>query len=120
MKNDLIKITSPIIDQDSSIIKSNLDINIKHFLEGTVIRYTTDGSDPDSLSSPEFKQTLRITDHTILKTKAFKSSWISSDVVQKTFYRSEIHPDTIYFITEPDRQYPGNGTQTLIDYQLGD
>jgi hypothetical protein len=120
LKNYLIKITSPIIDQDSSIIKSHLDINIKHFLEGTVIRYTTDGTDPDSLSSPEFKQTLRITDHTTLKTKAFKSGWISSDVVQKTFYRSEIHPDTIYFITQPDRQYPGNGTQTLIDYQLGD
>ena len=59
LKNDLIKITSPIIDQDSSIIASHLDINIKHFLEGTVIRYTTDGTDPDSLSSPEFKQTLR-------------------------------------------------------------
>ena len=120
LKNDLIKITSPIIDQDSSIIASHLDINIKHFLDGTDIRYTTDGTDPDSLSSPEFKQTLRITDHTTLKTKAFKSGWISSDVAQKTFYRSEIHPDTIYFITQPDKQYPGRGTQTLIDYQLGD
>ena len=120
LKNNLIKITSPIIDQDSSIITDYLDINITHFLEGTEIRYTTNGTDPDSLSSSEFKNPFRITDHTTIKAKAFKSGWISSDVIQKTFYRSEISPDTIFLITQPHRQYPGNGIQTLVDYQLGD
>tara|TARA_A100001015_G_C14992972_1_gene714865 strand:- start:692 stop:2074 length:1383 start_codon:yes stop_codon:yes gene_type:complete len=119
LKNNLIKITSPIIDQASSIITNHLDINIKHSLEDTDIRYTTDGTDPDSLSSPKFKTTLRITDQTILKAKAFKPGWISSDIVQKTFYRSEISPDTIFLITQPHRQYSGNGIQTLIDYELG-
>ena len=84
----MIKLTNPIIEQDSSIIANHLDVNLKHFLQGTLIRYTTDGTNPDSLSSPEFKQPLRITENTTLKAKAFKSGWISSDVVQKTFYRS--------------------------------
>ena len=60
------------------------------------------------------------TKNTILKTKAFKPGWFSSDMVQKTFYKSEIHPDTIYFVTNPDKKYPGTGAKTLIDYELGE
>ena len=117
---EIIKLTSPIIDQDSSIIVTSLDVVVKHFLKGTVVRYTTDGTDPDSLSSPIYTKKLRFTKNTILKTKAFKPGWFSSDMVQKTFYKSEIHPDTIYFVTNPDKKYPGTGARTLIDYELGE
>ncbi len=117
---EIIKLTSPIIDQDSSIIVTSLDVVVKHFLKGTVVRYTTDGSDPDSLSSPVYSKKLRFTKNTILKTKAFKPGWISSDMVQKTFYKSDIHPDTIYFVTNPDKKYPGTGAKTLTDYELGE
>lgn len=117
---EIIKLTSPIIEQDSSIIVSSLDVVIKHFLKGTVVRYTTDGTDPDSLSSPIYSKKLRFTKNTILKTKAFKPGWISSDMAQKTFYKSDIHPDTIYFVTNPDKKYPGTGAKTLTDYELGE
>jgi mono/diheme cytochrome c family protein len=120
LDTEIIKLTSPIIDQDSSIIANSLDVVVKHFLKGTVVRYTTDGTDPDSLSSPIYTKKLRFTKNTILKTKAFKPGWISSDMVQKTFYKSDIHPDTIYFVTNPDKKYPGSGAKTLIDYELGE
>ena len=117
---EIIKLTSPIIDQDSSIIAGSLDVVIKHFLKGTVVRYTTDGTDPDSLSSPIYTKKLRFTKNTIVKTQAFTPGWISSDMVQKTFYKSAIHPDTIYFVTNPDKKYAGIGAKTLIDYELGE
>ena len=117
---EIIKLTSPIIDQDSSIIVNSLDVLVKHFLKGTVVRYTTDGTEPDSLSSPIYTKKLHFTKNTILKTKAFKPGWLSSDMVQKTFYKSEIHPDTIYFVTNPHKKYPGIGAKTLIDYELGE
>jgi mono/diheme cytochrome c family protein/uncharacterized membrane protein len=85
---EIIKLTSPIIDQDSSIIVTSLDVVVKHFLKGTVVRYTTDGKDPDSLSSPIYTKKLRFTKNTILKTKAFKPGWFSSDMFKKTFYKS--------------------------------
>jgi mono/diheme cytochrome c family protein len=120
LDTEIIKLTSPIIEQDSSIIVTSLDVVVKHFLKGTVVRYTTDGTEPDSLSSPIYTKKLRFTKNTILKTKAFKPGWFSSDMVQKTFYKSEIHPDTIYFVTNPDKKYPGTGAKTLIDYELGE
>lgn len=120
LEDELVKISTPIIEQDSSIISNHLDVNLKHLLKGTVIRYTTDGTDPDSLKSMEYTNALRLTKNTILKVKAFRPGWISSDIVQRTFYKSEIHPDTIFFIKNPDPKYLGIGAKTLIDYELGE
>ncbi len=120
LDTEIIKLTSPIIEQDSSIIVTSLDVGVKHFLKGTVVRYTIDGTEPDSLSSPIYSKKLHFTKNTVLKTKAFKPGWLSSDIVQKTFYKSEIHPDTIYFVTNPDKKYPGSGAKTLTDYELGE
>lgn len=120
LATEIIKLTSPVIEQDSPIIVTSLDVGVKHFLKGTVVRYTIDGTDPDSLKSPIYTQKLHFTKNTVLKTKAFKPGWLSSDIVQKTFYKSEIHPDTIFFITHPDKKYPGSGAKTLIDYELGE
>lgn len=119
LENEFVKLSSPVIDQDSSIIPKHLDIKLKHLLPGIVIRYTTDGTDPDSLKSPEYKNALRISSNTTLKTKAFKKGWISSDIVQRTFYKSEIKPDTVYLITKPDPKYQANGAKTIVDYELG-
>ena len=88
LDTEIIKLTSPIIEQDSLIIVSYLDVPIKHFLKGTIVRYTTDGKDPDSITSPIYAKKLHFTKNTMLKAKAFKPGWLSSDVVQKTFYKS--------------------------------
>jgi mono/diheme cytochrome c family protein len=119
LENEYVKLSSPNIDQDSSIIPKHLDIKIKHLLPGIVIRYTTDGSEPDSLTSPQYKNAFRIASNTTIKTKAFKKGWISSDMVQRTFYKSEIKPDTIYLISKPDPKYQASGANTLADYELG-
>jgi len=120
MDDVLIKISSPIVEQDSSIISNHLDIKLKHVLKGTVLRYTTDGTDPDSLKSSEYTGMLRFSQNTTLKVKAFRPGWISSDIVQRTYYKSEIHPDTIFFVKNPDPKYAAHGAITLIDYELGD
>jgi hypothetical protein len=68
----------------------------------------------------EYKKPFRLSGNTVLKVKAFRPGWISSDVVQRTFYKSEIHPDTIFFVKNPDPKYSGHGAKTLIDYELGE
>jgi len=119
LENELFKINVPTIDQDSSIITRFLDVKIKHLLNGVTIRYTTDGADPDSATSPVYKNTLRLTRNTNLKVKVFKPGWLSSDIVQRNFYKSEIHPDSIYLVSSPDKKYLGDGAKTLVDLELG-
>ena len=88
-------------------------------LNGITIRYTTNGIDPDSITSPIYKNTLRLNRNTNLKIKVFKPGWISSDIVQRNFYKSEIRPDSIYLISSPDQKYLGDGAKTLVDLELG-
>jgi hypothetical protein len=120
LDNEILKITNPVIEQDSSIIVNHLDVTLKHFMKGAIIRYTIDGSIPDSINSPIYNKKFQLTKSGTLKTKAFKPGWLSSDVIEKTFYKSEIHPDSIYFVTQPDKKYAGKGAKTLVDYELGE
>ncbi|MEI6679871.1 MAG: FN3 associated domain-containing protein [Mariniphaga sp.] len=120
LEDELMKISNPTIEQDSSVLLNHIDIKLKHLLKGTVIRYTSDGTDPDSVNSPVYSNPIRLTNNTLLKVKAYRPGWKSSDIVQRTFYKSEIHPDTIYFVKNPDPKYKGHGAKTLIDYELGE
>lgn len=120
LEKEIIKIINPSIEQDSSIIPAHLDIPIKHVVKGTIVRYTLDGTDPDSLNSPIYKKPIRLYNNTVVKTKAFKPGWISSDIVQRNFYKSTIHPDSVLLLKMPDAKYTASGAKTLFDYELGD
>jgi hypothetical protein len=119
LESQVLQINPPTIDQDSSIITKFLDVKMKHPLNGVTIRYTLNGVDPDSLTSPIYKNTLRLTRNANLKIKVFKPGWIGSDIIQRNFYKSEIRPDSIYLISSPDQKYLGNGAKTLVDLELG-
>ena len=120
LEDQVMKISNPTIEQDSLIIPNHVDVKLKHLLKGVSIRYTTDGSDPDSVKSTEFKESFRLSQNTVLKIKAFRAGWKGSDIVQRTYYKSEIHPDSISLLTQPDPKHRGNGARTLIDFDLGE
>jgi hypothetical protein len=119
LEDEVMKISNPTIAQDSTVFPDRLIVKLKHMLKGTVIKYTTDGSEPDSLKSSEYTNPIILTENTVLKIRAFKPGWISSDVVQRTFYKSGIQPDTIYLVTDPHPKYQNDGAKTLVNFQLG-
>jgi len=119
LEDEVMKISNPTIAQDSTVFPDRLIVKLKHLLKGTVIKYTTDGSEPDSLKSSEYTNPIILTENTVLKIKAFKPGWIGSDVVQRTFYKSGIQPDTIYLVTDPHPKYQNDGAKTLVNFQLG-
>jgi hypothetical protein len=120
LEDEIMKISNPSIVQDSSIFANRLTVKLKHLLKGVAIKYTTDGSEPDSLKSSEYSTPIVLSENTVLKIKAFKPGWISSDVVQRTFYKSGIQPDTIFLVTDPHPKYKNDGAKTLINFQLGE
>lgn len=120
LEDKIMKISNPTIMQDSSVFFNHLNVKLKHLLKGVEIKYTTDGSNPDSLKSSDYTNPIILTENTVLKIKAFKPGWIGSDVVQRTFYKSGIQPDTIYLVTNPHPKYRNDGAKTLINFQLGE
>jgi len=115
-----MKLNAPIIENEAQIITEPIELKLKHFLPGVTIRYTMDGSEPDSLHAAIYKPGIVMNEQAMMKAKAFKAGWISSDVSQLYFFKNKFAADSAKAILPPDNSYKGNGASTLIDHIKGD
>jgi hypothetical protein len=113
----MLKLSPPVLLNEESFITAAVPLKLKHYIQGTSIRYTTDGSDPDSIHSPVFKGNETINSNTQIKAKAFKPGWISSDLVEASFYKSSYIPDTVIYLAKPNEKYKDETGKLLIDRQ---
>jgi len=120
-KNDgkPIKLNNPQVKNTSFVFTRPLPLELSHPIKGVDIRYTTDGTDPDSVRSMLYKPGVMISQNTGIKAKAYKPGWLGSDIVQFNFFKSTYTPDSVSFIAGPDSKYSGDGAKTLIDKDLG-
>jgi uncharacterized membrane protein len=116
----LIQLSKPTLKNSSRVFTSGANVEIIHPIKDVFIRYTLDGTDPDSLTSPIFKKHIPISKNSIIKTKAYKSGWKSSEISTFTFSKSTFKPNNITLLSIADISYKGHGTKTLIDGQLAD
>jgi hypothetical protein len=116
----LLKLNSPILQNDSSIIFSPTPLRLKHYVPGVTIRYTLDGSDPDSGKAIVYDNHAMLTGKSILRARAFKKGWLPSDDVHNNFYSERYRPDSIRMLQPIDSNYMKYGPRTLIDLVKGD
>ena len=116
----VLKLTPPILENDERIITSDLSLHLKHYIKGVQIRYTTDGSDPDSVKSPIYTNNTLLNKYTKLKARAFKKGWLKSDSIVAIFYRNTFKADSIQSLLPLDSIYKGSGVKTLINGELGE
>lgn len=116
-----IKLNLPLIENEEQIVIDPIALKIKHPVNGVSIRYTTDGTEPDSLKSPEFKNNVQIDKSITIKARAFKPGWISSDVAEKIFLKAGYKADSIWFVKAPtDEPYKSFSSKVMTDQQKGD
>jgi uncharacterized membrane protein len=116
----ILKLTKPILVNEEQIITSPLAIRLKHYIKGVAIRYTLDGTEPDSIQSLVYNNDLVLAKNVMLKAKAFKQGWISSAVLENYFFSSTWQPDSSIDLLPPDEQYKGTGAKTLTDLVKGE
>jgi len=114
-----IKLNPPQIKNKSSVFADSIQLELFHPVKGIEIRFTTDGSEPDSLNATVFKEKVLLTKTTSIKARAYKAGWISSEPATLYVYQSSIKPDSIYLLTRLSRVHPANGASTFFDHQLG-
>jgi hypothetical protein len=118
-EEEILKLNPPLLKNKSQILNPGEKVVLKHNLPGTMLRYTTDGTEPDSLNSPVFKEGLAVENYATIKTKAFKQGWLSSDVAEFFFFRKGLQPDSAVLQLPADERFPGEGTVTLLDGKQG-
>jgi hypothetical protein len=116
----IVKLNAPILQNDSSIVFSPTPLRLKHYVPGAIIRYTLDGSDPDSGNAIVYDKHAMLTGRSILRARAFKKGWLPSDDTRNNFYSEKFKPDSIRMLQPIDSNYMKFGAKTLIDLVKGD
>lgn len=111
----VLKLNPPQVVTKDQILTSDAVIQLKHQIAGTVIRYTLDDTEPDSVNSPIYKNGVKIKDNARLQARAFKPGWYGSAVVKRYFYRNTFRPDSVLLLTKPAPQYNGANGKVLAD-----
>jgi uncharacterized membrane protein len=114
------KLSAPILVEDEiKVFQNDTKIHLKHYVKGAIIRYTLDGTNPDSLKSPIYEDGILIDKTTVLKAKAYLPNWISSDTLTQQLYKVGFAADSIRLVQAPNPQYSGS-SKLLFDNKLGE
>ncbi len=114
-----IKLNPPQLKNSSNIFRNSLPLQLGHPINGVKIRYTTDGTEPDSINSPIFKDKTLLKKYTIVKAKAYKEGWLGSDVGVFNLYKSTYQPDSVILLSPFNSKHLANGNKTFFDGELG-
>ena len=118
----VLKLNAPVLETEERIVNgAPLYLHIKHYIKGVTIRYTTDGSLPDSVNAAVYKDSVMMDKASVFKARAFKPGWLGSDSIVATFYKNTYRADSIRALTPLDSVYKGSaGAKTLINGEKGD
>lgn len=113
-----LKLNPPQVKNSSTIFAQALALELRHPIKNVDIRYTTDGSEPDSIHSPLFDKMV-ITKSGKIKAKAFKNGWYGSDLAIFEFFKSAYKPDSVNLLKPLNRVHQAEGAKTFFDKKLG-
>lgn len=117
---DKLKLTPPLLVNETLLLDANEKVTLKHNLPGTTIQYTLDGTEPDSTRAAIYKDAISIDGYTVIKARAVKEGWFTSSTVTHHFFKKGIQPESAKLLTQPSKDYKGGGASALIDLKPGD
>jgi uncharacterized membrane protein len=113
------KLNPPKLNIETKVFKQAFNLELKHPVRGVEIRYTLDGTEPDSLKAPLYKDPIPVSKNLVLKTRSYKKGWVSSDLLEFPLYKSTFKPDSITNLLLPEESLNGGRAPALIDDQFG-
>ena len=118
--SEVLKLTSPRpVNTERTIITANERIVLRHPLPGASIRYTLDGSKPDSLNGMLYKEPIEPSPITRIISVAFNKGWLSSDPSDYTYFQKGIAVDSVHLLIPPNERYRKNEKEVLTDLKKG-
>ncbi len=116
---DTLKLNPPQVRNQEMVFPNALPLELYHPVKGVTIRFTMDGSEPDSIRSPVFDGNTELQEHTTIKAKAFKPGWHSSEVITFDFLKNSFIPDSVRLLTKLNDVHQAEGAETFFNRKLG-
>lgn len=114
----ILKLQPPSI-ASKDVFKKGMLVELKHPMKGVTIRYTTDGTAPDSVKGMVYEKPFAVSSTFKLTAIACKDGWRCSDRLESLCFVEGVKPTDVKLLTQPDKTYKGEGATTLIDNKLG-
>jgi hypothetical protein len=118
-KKELLRLSPPFVRNDAQVLNDGEAVMLKHNLPGAIIRYAFNGDGLDSTKSAVYSKPIEVQHYSLLKVKAFKDGWKSSEIGEFIFFEKGVKPTRGELKTKPNNRYTGGGIQTLIDNKKG-
>jgi len=116
---ELLPLPAPRLRNENAVLADGEAVVLENKFPGAVIHYTTDGSTPDSLTSPVYEAPIPVKGLTTIKAKTYRKGWLTSEPAEFLFFEEGFSPDTTMLRYPPDPKYPGQGAASLFDGQKG-
>ena len=106
----------PAINAESSTFFDSLNVTMSHPVDGTVIHYTLDGSEPNA-DSPVYTEPIKLKQNTVVRAAACQDDrW--SRAVDAEFFLNDAKR-AVKLEHPYSNQYEAGGLKALIDHQRG-
>jgi len=115
---DILALSPPLFEKAKPILAERDSIFLKTAIPGSVIKYTTDGTLPDSINGLIYKTPIPFRDIVTVKARAFKAGWLNSEVSEMTVYKQGKRPARLELLTAPNPEYTAK-PEVLLNGELG-
>jgi uncharacterized membrane protein len=105
----------PKIKFESTLFEGKTEVSLSHPIRSTEIRYTLDGSLPDSISSAVYKDPIVLSASTPIRARAFAAGWIGSTDTKELLIKKGITPTAFNLVSPPNPKYVAKGATSLFD-----
>ena len=105
----------PKIKLDEILFEDQIEVILSHPIRSTEIRYTLDGTLPDSISSPIYTKPIQLNASTSLRARAFASGWIGSNDAKELVIKKGTPPSSYSLANPPNPKYAAKGASSLFD-----
>jgi hypothetical protein len=112
-----VALSSPLLDVNDSIFNPVIKLTMHHPYKGVLLKYTIDGSQPDSSHGEVYTGAIVLDSTVTLMARAFKKGWLGSLPSTATYIRA-IRPDSAALISIPDSLYKKINPAILYDGSL--
>jgi uncharacterized membrane protein len=115
-----VQLNLPTVDVESGFLRNDTLITIKHPIKGVTIKYTLDGTDPDSANGINYTGPVTVSAPSTFSVKAFKPKWVTSNLISRNFLKVGYPIVQTKFIKAADSRYNKDSANVLTDLDLGD
>lgn len=115
----VLPLNSPVIAPASSFFRGQTQVSLSHPIPGVELRYSLDGSPPDSLHSLRYTEPFAVESATLVKVRAYKNGWLASEEVARWFHQSRYEPQGVALAARPHPRYRGRESVALFDLESG-